>query len=72
MPTLLVYNLGELGVDIVNSPLHTVDGSFEQTQNAQLSTNDAEIALKKRDGMSKINSSVAAGSIIAIANIKVS
>lgn len=68
---LLVYNLGSLGVDLVNSPLHVEDGALVNCQNAQISPNDAELALSKRDGMVKINSVAAAGTLKAIVNIPV-
>ncbi len=64
-----VYNLGQIGIDLVNSPLHVADGSVLQSQNAQLSPDDAELALKKRDGMAKVNSSAAAGTIISLFNV---
>ena len=68
---LNVYNLGSLGIDIVNSPIHVADGSLLDCQNAQMSPNDAELALKKRDGMVKINSVAAAGTLKAIVNIPI-
>jgi len=67
--TLLVYNLGSLGIDIVNSPIHVEDGALLLCQNAQISPDDAELALKKRDGMVKINSTAAAGTLLATINI---
>lgn len=71
MEILKVYNIGSLGIDIVNSPIHVADTSLLNAQNAQTSTDDAELALKKRDGMAKINSVAAAGSLKAIINISV-
>lgn len=67
--SMIVHNLGQMGIDIVNSPLHIVDGSLVNCQNAQLKPVDAELAIVKRDGMSKINSIAAAGTILAIVNI---
>ena len=72
MPKLNVYNLGSLGIDIVNSPLHVADGSLITCQNAQVSPDNADLSLKKRDGMSKINSTAAAGSLLAILNVPIS
>lgn len=69
MAELTVYTLGQYGIDIVNSPLHVKDGSLHSCQNAQISPNDAELAIKKRDGMAKINSIAAAGSLVAIINL---
>ncbi len=72
MKILKAYNIGSLGIDIVNSPIHVADTSLLNGQNAQTSTDDAELALKKRDGMAKINSIAASGSLKAIFNITVS
>lgn len=68
---LKAFNIGSLGVDLVNSPIHVADTSLLSCQNAQVSLDDAEMALKKRDGMAKINSIAAAGTLIAIFNISV-
>lgn len=69
MPKLNVYNLGSVGIDIVNSPLHVEDGYLLNCQNAQVSPHDADLSLKKRDGMAKVNSVAAAGSLITIFNV---
>lgn len=69
--TQRVYNLGSMGVDIVNSPIHVAYTSVLNCQNAEVSTDDRELGLTKRGGMSKINSIAAAGTILAIINIPV-
>ena len=69
MPHLSVYTLGELGVNRVKSPLQVKDGELLQSQNATVKTVKNQLALAKRDGLAKINSSVAAGSILSIANM---
>jgi hypothetical protein len=71
MKQLKVYNIGDLGVDLVNSPLHVEDTHVLSCQNAQVSPDDREGALKKRDGMSVINAVPAAGTLLAIINIPV-
>ena len=71
MKVLKAYNIGSLGIDLVNSPVHVADTSLLSAQNAQISPDDAELGIKKRDGMAKINSSAAAGKIKAIINIPV-
>ena len=71
MAKLNAYNLGTLGIDIVNSPLQVADGALFNCQNAQPSANDAEISLKKRDGMAKVNSVAAAGTLKAILNVPI-
>lgn len=68
---LKVYNIGSLGVDLVNSPIHVKDTALVSCQNAQVSPDDAELGIKKRDGMSKINSIAAAGTLLAVFNVAV-
>lgn len=68
---LKVYNIGSLGIDIVNSPIHVADTSLLECQNAQTSPDDAELGLRKRDGMVKINSIAASGTLKAVINIPV-
>jgi hypothetical protein len=67
--SLAVYNLGQNGVDLVNSPIQVSDGALLQCQNGQIFPNDADLAIRKRDGIVKINQSQAPGTILAIANI---
>jgi hypothetical protein len=69
MPQYTEYVLGQVGLDLVNSPIHSIDGHLLLCQNAQLSPNDAELALKKRDGMSKINASALAGTVLFLYNV---
>ncbi len=69
MKIFKAYNIGSLGIDLVNSPVHVADTSLLSGQNAQVSPDDSELALRKRDGMVKINSVAAAGRLKAIFNI---
>lgn len=64
-----VYNLGEEGIDIVESPVHVADGVVLSAQNAQLAPSELEGSIRKRDGMAKFNSSVAAGPILSGFNV---
>lgn len=64
-----VYNLGEEGIDIVESPVHVAEGVLLNAQNAQLSPIDLEGGFRKRNGMAKFNSSVAAGAIVSGFNV---
>lgn len=64
-----VYNLGMVGIDLVNGPIHQADGSLLLCQNALVDTSDAEVALTKRGGMTKVNSTTASGTILSIVNI---
>lgn len=52
---LNIYNLGDLGIDLVGSPVHIADGALVQAQNAAVSQNQGEHGLKKRFGMAKLN-----------------
>lgn len=69
--TLMVYNIGSMGIDIVNSPIHVEDTSLLSCQNAQVSPDDRELAIKKRDGMAKINAVAAAGTILTVFNVPI-
>jgi hypothetical protein len=64
-----VYNIGELGIDVVESPVHVDDGVLLEAQNAQFSPTELEGAIRKRDGMAKFNSVAAAGQINAGFNV---
>lgn len=66
-----VYQLGHLGVDIVNAPFQVEDGALLSAQNADTATKDDELALRKRDGLSKINATTASGAILAIFNVAI-
>jgi hypothetical protein len=56
-----VYNLGEKGINVTTSPIHLEDGELTSGQNAVFDPKGEEGGLRKRDGMTKLNS-VAAGS----------
>lgn len=58
-----VYNLGQLGVDVVKTPVHIDDGAFTKAQNAQLDTVQGVGGIRKRDGMARHNSSAMAGAV---------
>lgn len=64
-----VYTLGQFGVNRVKSPVHVQNGELLSSQNATVKLVQGQLALSKRDGMVKINSSVAAGTLLAIKNI---
>ena len=71
MPKLNVYTLGQMGVNRVASPVQVKDGELLQSQNATTKVHKNQLALSKRDGMAKINSTAAAGSLLAIGNIPI-
>lgn len=58
-----IYNLGELGVDVVKSPLHQSDGDLIQAQNAMPDPSGLEGGIRKRDGMTKLNAIALTGTI---------
>lgn len=72
MRILKVYNIGSIGIDLVNSPVHVEETALLSCQNAQISPHDSELAIRKRDGIAKINTVAAAGALRAVINIPVS
>lgn len=62
---LNVYQLGEIGINLVESAIHVKDGTLLSAQNAQLAPIDGDGAIRKRDGMAKLNAVAAAGAILA-------
>jgi hypothetical protein len=63
------YTLGEFGVNRVKSPIHLVDGELLTAQNAEVSSDKGNRAIRKRAGLGKLNTSAAAGAILAMTNI---
>lgn len=68
---LNAYNLGDLGIDLVSSPIHAPDGALLNAQNAAVSQQQGEHALTKRLGMTKLNSAAlnSGAAIISIGNV---
>lgn len=66
---LNLYNLGDLGVHLVETPVHSPDGSFTTAQNAAVSQNEGQHGIRKRLGMAKLNADALGGSVLAIANL---
>ncbi len=63
-----VYNLGEQGIDVVESPVHVAEGVLLHAQNAQLAPIDLEGGIRKRDGMAQF-AGAAAGAILSGFNV---
>lgn len=61
-----IYNLGAIGVNIVDSPVHKVDGALLSAQNAAHKQEEAEGGLVKRPGVTLLNAIAAAGTIQAM------
>ena len=66
---LNVYGLGQHGINRVKSPVHVLDGELLSAQNATVRPVQGQLAITKRDGMAKINSDAAAGTLASITNI---
>lgn len=66
-----VYTLGQHGINRVKTPVHVADGELLNSQNAHIKPFQAQLALSKRGGMSKINSTAAAGSLLKIHNLPI-
>lgn len=60
---LNIYNLGDLGVHLVESPVHSPDGSFTSAQNAEVSQNEGEHGIRKRFGLSKLTTDALNGAV---------
>lgn len=60
---LNLFNLGRLGVNVDKDPIHLDDGELTQAQNVQVDTVGVLGGIRKRDGMSKLNSIALAGSV---------
>lgn len=60
---ITVYNLGELGVNLVKSPIHLEDGELVAAQNAEFYREQGRGAIRKRPALRRYNSSVLAGTI---------
>jgi hypothetical protein len=61
---LNVFNLGELGVNVDKSPIHTDDGELRSAKNAIQDPFGVAGGIRKRPGLIKLNSTAGAGSIL--------
>lgn len=66
---LNLYNLGDIGVDVVASPIHSADGSLVSAQNAQIEEVQGEHTIGKRAGLALLTSTPMSGAVLAIGNI---
>lgn len=64
-----LFNMGSIGVDIVSSPLHSLDGSYVSAQNAESSPTDEDESIQKRGGISRLSTGSLGSAVIAIHNI---
>lgn len=63
------YRVGEKGVNIVASPLHTPDGGLLSSQNVEFIRDLGIGGIGSRGGMAPLNTSALAGAVMAVANI---
>jgi hypothetical protein len=66
---LNLYNLGDLGVHLVETPVHSPDGSFTSAQNASVSQNQGQHGIRSRHGLAKLTDSALNGAVLAIGNM---
>ena len=64
-----IYNWGDLGVDLVKSPIHLEDGAWTSLQNAEFPDHLGQGGMKKRGGLSRVNASALAGGVQAMSNV---
>ncbi len=69
MPKLRAFNLGLLGVNVREGPLHLKDGEFVAAQNAELSRDLAETAIVKRKGIEGFTPDALGAAIAALTSI---
>lgn len=64
--SLSVWNLGELGVNVVDSPLHLVDGELTISQNAEPFDSEGEAGIRKRLGIGLFSSDNLGSAVLGI------
>lgn len=63
MGKLNVYNMAEKGVNVTKSAIHLEDGEVTKAQNFQTDPTLADGVIRRRDGLTKLNSSALAGAV---------
>lgn len=69
MAELPDYKVGDKGVNIVASPLHTPDGGLLSAQNCEFIRDAGIGGLGMRGGLAKLNTSALAGAVVALENL---
>lgn len=67
--SLKLWNLGLLGVNIIDTPLHSSDGELELAQNAEPFTEQGEGGLRKRLGISAFTPDDLGAGLLAMTSI---
>lgn len=65
------YNLGALGVNVEKNPVELEDGELIKSQNAIHDSNGSMGSLRKRAGLTKLNSVAAAGAIAGMIGVPI-
>jgi hypothetical protein len=68
---LNVYNLGSLGVNVDKNPVQLEDGELTKAQNAIHDPTGSMGGVRKRPGLTKINSSAVSGSVFGVINVPI-
>lgn len=63
------YRLGEKGVNLVASPLHTPEGGLLSAQNVEFIRDQGIGGIGSRGGLAPLNTTALAGAVMAVANI---
>lgn len=66
---LNVYNLGDRGVVVDKSPIHSQDGELLQARNAQVDSVGVLGGIRKRDGLAKLNVVALAGPVTGMLSL---
>ena len=61
-----IYNLGQLGVNVDADDIHLKDGELRESQNFQLDPAGGLGGIRRRDGMTALNSSALAGDVTGV------
>lgn len=66
-----LYNLGDLGIDLVSSKLHKPPGSWEKLQNAEFSDDEGQGGVTKRGSLRRLNADAlnSGAKILVLANM---
>jgi hypothetical protein len=67
---LSVFNLGDAGVNLTKSPLHTEDGEWVRLQNGAIELRGADHGIAKRAGIARF-AGMLAGPVLGIVNIPI-
>ena len=64
-----LYNLGDVGVKLVDSPVHAADGSYTSAQNVSVSLVRGQHGIRKRSGLALLTGTSMSGSVLSIINV---